>query len=150
MVLCLFREGKMFRHELMKQFLQLVEHAYVVLSSWGHWIWVEITNKLGMKGQKKTGKGEMSGWQGRRWEPVTERQGKEQGSWRGKRLWRGEDHWVGWKMAKRTVPSHSTSSCLLYFWCLAWKYKADFMTGKSSQLTCGSLYLVPKGLCPRF
>lgn len=33
MVLCLFSEGKMFRHELMKWFLQLVEHAYVVLGS---------------------------------------------------------------------------------------------------------------------
>jgi len=57
----------------MKQFLQLVEHAYEVLGSWGHWIWVEISNKLGVKWQEKTGKGKISAWQGERWEPVTER-----------------------------------------------------------------------------
>lgn len=67
------------------------------------------------------------------------------GGGRGKRLWTEEDHWIGWKTAKRKVPSHSTSSHFLYF-CHA----SDITTRKSSQLTHGYLYLVPRGLCLHF
>lgn len=150
MVLCLFREGEMFRHELIKQFLKLVGHAYVVLGSWGHCIWVEISNKSGLKGWEKVGKGKMPLWQGGGWDSVAERQKKEQGPWERERLWRGYNQWAGSKRAKRKGSCLSISSCFLHFWYLAVKYLADIMTGQSIQLTHGSLWLVTKGLCLHF
>lgn len=68
----------------------------------------------------------------------------------GERLWRRENHWARLKRAKRKGPCLSTSSRFLHFWYSALKHAADIMTGRSSQLTHWSLWLVTKGLCLHF
>lgn len=108
MVLCLFREGKMSRHELIKQFQKLVGHAYMVLGSWGHWIWVEVSNKPGVKGQEKVGKGEMSQWQGRRWDCCrkTQEGAGSLGGWEAMKRGKPKS-WIKKGKRKRALPLHS-------------------------------------------